>query len=63
MPSFTFTNKYRGATLSSLGLYHYPAAIIDTSTTKSVVNFMPTTGFTDYTTAAVINNFSGRQQV
>ncbi|EPE37164.1 hypothetical protein GLAREA_09327 [Glarea lozoyensis ATCC 20868] len=53
----------QGATLSSLGLYHYPAAIIDTSTTRSIANFMPTTGFTDYTTAAVINNFSGRQQM
>jgi hypothetical protein len=49
--------------MSTLGLYHYPAAIINTTTTKSIVNFMPTSGFTDYTSAAVINNFSGRQQV
>ncbi|CAG8980120.1 hypothetical protein HYALB_00013605 [Hymenoscyphus albidus] len=52
-----------GATMSTLGLYHYPAAVIDSTTTTSVVNFGPTTGFSDITNAVVINNFSGRKQM
>lgn len=49
--------------MSTAGLWHYPGAITDTSTTTSVVNFSPAAGFNDITVAAVINIFSGRKQV
>lgn len=49
--------------MSTKGLYHYPAAVTDTTTTTAVVNFGPATGFNDITNAVVINNFSERKQV
>jgi hypothetical protein len=54
---------FRGATLSTLGLYHYPATITNSSTTVAFATFGTTTGFTSTTVAGVINTFSGRQQV
>lgn len=49
--------------MSTLGLYHYPAAITNSSTTAAFATFGTTTGFTTTTVAGVINTFSGRQQV
>ena len=53
----------RGATLSTLGLYHYPATITNSNTTAAFATFGTTTGFSSTLVAGVINTFSGRQQV
>ncbi|KAG9237924.1 hypothetical protein BJ875DRAFT_540047 [Amylocarpus encephaloides] len=53
----------QGVKLSSLGLYHYPAAITDSTTTTQFALFSPVSGFSDVTVAGVINNFSGRKQM
>lgn len=52
-----------GATISSAGLWHYPATITDPSTTWEVAQFGPADSFTSTTTAAVINQFGKRQQM
>jgi len=52
-----------GATLSTAGLWHYPAAITDSSTTTEVAQFSSNGEFKTKTTAAVVNNFKGRQQM
>ncbi|KAL4949817.1 hypothetical protein BDW69DRAFT_173556 [Aspergillus filifer] len=52
-----------GAGVSTQGLWHYPATISDTATTKGIAAFAAGGDITSETTAAVINNFSGRQQM
>jgi hypothetical protein len=52
-----------GATISTLGLYHYGASVADTATTTEIAQFAPNSQVTTTTTAAVINNFNGRQQM
>lgn len=52
-----------GATLSTSGLWHYPAIITDSSTTWEAAQFGPSGSFTSTTTAAVINQFGKRQQM
>lgn len=52
-----------GASLSTSGLWHYPAIITDSSTTWEVAQFGPGGSFTSTTTAAVINHFGKRQQM
>ncbi|KAL4926989.1 putative extracellular serine-rich protein [Aspergillus undulatus] len=52
-----------GAGVSTQGLWHYPASISDTATTKAIASFGAGGGDTGETTAAVINNFDGRQQL
>jgi hypothetical protein len=52
-----------GATISTTGLYHYGASVADTATTTEVAQFAANGQITSTTTAAVINNFSGRQQM
>ncbi|KAI9756019.1 MAG: hypothetical protein M1815_004251 [Lichina confinis] len=53
-----------GATLSSTGLWHYPASITDTATTKAFLQFEPNSQFSTSTVAGVINNFAdGLQQM
>ena len=54
-----------GASLSTKGLWHYPAVITDPSTTWEVAQFAPDSGgsFATTTTAAVINKFGKRQQM
>ncbi|KAF7552527.1 hypothetical protein G7Z17_g4235 [Cylindrodendrum hubeiense] len=59
---FPTANIKAGAELSTTGLYHVPAAISDSTTTKEVAKFGVATGFETETVAAVINNFSGREQ-
>lgn len=68
---FSFTNTAafaqagfkNGAAISTLGLYHYGATVADTATTTEIAQFAPNSQLTTRTTAAVINNFSGRQQM
>lgn len=50
------------AEVSTTGLYHVPAIITDSTTTKQVAKFGIATGFSTESVAAVINNFSGREQ-
>ncbi|KGO69938.1 hypothetical protein PITC_046330 [Penicillium italicum] len=52
-----------GAGVSTSGLWHYPATISNTTSTKQVASFAPTTGFTTESVAGVINDFDGRQQM
>ncbi|KAF4632538.1 hypothetical protein G7Y89_g5585 [Cudoniella acicularis] len=52
-----------GAGVSTTGLYHYPAKITDKTLAVEVAQFGPTTGFSDISTAAVINTIGGRQQM
>lgn len=51
--------------MTTQSIYHYPAVITDPSTTWEIAQFAPDSGsqFTSTTTAAVINNFAGRQQM
>jgi hypothetical protein len=65
--SFTNTNAFPQAGLklnagvTTKGLYHYPATISDANTTE-IAAFEAAAGFPK-STAAVINNFAGRQQM
>lgn len=52
-----------GAGVSTEGLWHYPATISNTSTTKQIASFAANSVTTRDTTAAVINDFNGRQQM
>lgn len=52
-----------GATVSTVGLWHYPATITNTSIATSIATFAASGSFTSDTTAAVINNINGRQQM
>lgn len=60
---FSQAGLRKGADVSTEGLWHYPASISDSSTTKEVAQFARNSVFSDTTTAAVINNFDGRQQM
>lgn len=60
---FPTANIKTGATMSTKNMYHYPASITDRSTTWEVAKYAPGGPFTSDTTAAVINNFAGRQQM
>lgn len=66
--SFTDTSAFSsaglktGAGVSTQGLWHYGASITNTSTTKQIAEFAGNGG-SGKTTAAVINNFDGRQQM
>ncbi|KAJ9652490.1 hypothetical protein H2201_009218, partial [Coniosporium apollinis] len=52
-----------GATMNTQGLWHYPATITNSTTTTEIAKFGPGGSFSGDTTAAVINNFDGRQQM
>lgn len=52
-----------GATLSTIGLYHYPATIINSAIATEFAQFGTTTGFDSPSTAGVINNIGGREQM
>ncbi|KAL2062014.1 hypothetical protein VTL71DRAFT_6280 [Oculimacula yallundae] len=53
-----------GATLSTQGLYHYPAAISNSKLATAFATFKTTTGFSTVSVAGVINDFKdGRQQM
>jgi hypothetical protein len=52
-----------GAGLSTQGLWHYPATISNATIATAFAQFAPATGFATTSTAGVINNISGRQQM
>jgi len=52
-----------GAGMSTFGLYHYITEITDPSTTWEIAQFAPNSQVSRTSTAAVINNFSGREQM
>jgi hypothetical protein len=52
-----------GAGVSTEGLWHYPATISNTTSTKEIAQFAANSVTSGTTTAAVINNFDGRQQM
>nr|OQO32165.1 hypothetical protein B0A51_00534 [Rachicladosporium sp. CCFEE 5018] len=61
---FPTANIKTGATVSTLGLYHYPAKISSTANTWAIAQFGTSGGFTAKSTAAVINiPAPGRQQM
>jgi len=60
---FETANIKTGATMSTKNMFHYPAKIIDSATTWQVAKYGPSGVFTTDTTAAVVNNFAGRQQM
>lgn len=49
--------------MSTKGLYHYPAMITNDSMATEIAQFAPGGPFTANSTAAVINNIGGRQQM
>jgi hypothetical protein len=60
---FPTANIKTDATMSTKNMFHYPAKIVDSTTTWEVAKYGPSGDFTTDTTAAVINNFAGRQQM
>jgi hypothetical protein len=66
LTGFSSANLVLGATMTTQSMYHYPATITDTTgSTWQVAQFAPDSAgqFTGSTTAAVINNWSGRKQM
>ncbi|EPS26703.1 hypothetical protein POX_g08994 [Penicillium oxalicum] len=67
--SFTDTSEFptsglrTGAGVSTEGLWHYPATISNTTSTKQIAAFAANSVVSTDTTAAVINNFDGREQM
>jgi hypothetical protein len=60
---FATANLKSSATVSTKNLYHYPAKITDTKTTWKIAQFAASGNFKSSSVAAVINNFSGREQM
>ncbi|KAJ5965945.1 hypothetical protein N7481_012659 [Penicillium waksmanii] len=52
-----------GAGVSTSGLWHYPATISNTTSTKQIASFAANSVVTSDSVAAVINDFDGRQQL
>ncbi|KAJ5730539.1 uncharacterized protein N7483_005047 [Penicillium malachiteum] len=52
-----------GAGVSTEGLWHYSSTILNTSNTKEIASFAANSVVTTDTTAAVINDFDGREQM
>lgn len=49
--------------MTTQGLWHYPATISNSSIATAFAEFAATTDFPTKSTAGVINNIAGRQQV
>ncbi|KAI1052580.1 hypothetical protein LB507_009783 [Fusarium sp. FIESC RH6] len=61
---FPSANLKTGATLSTKGIYHYPATITNATIAKQIAKFGPGGGYTSDTVAAIINKFDdGREQL
>jgi hypothetical protein len=60
---FPTANIKTGAGITTSGLWHYPATITDPATTWEIASFGPGGPFTSASTAAVVNNFGGREQM
>ncbi|KAJ5110965.1 hypothetical protein N7532_001500 [Penicillium argentinense] len=52
-----------GAGVSTKGLWHYPATISNTTSTKQIASFAANSVTASDSVAAVINNFDGREQM
>lgn len=61
--AFATANIKTGANASTAGLWHYPATVTNASIATPIASFDPAGLFTTNTTAAVINNIGGRQQM
>ncbi|KAK1774840.1 hypothetical protein QBC45DRAFT_423768 [Copromyces sp. CBS 386.78] len=63
--AFPTANVKTGAGVSTQGLWHYPAKIVNATIAKTIATFAPSSDgtFTTTTTAAVINTFGTRQQM
>lgn len=67
--SFTNTTAFKqagireGAGMSTIGIFHYLAQLADTSTTTEIAQFAANSQYGSPSTAAVINNFDGREQM
>ncbi|KAG7129029.1 hypothetical protein HYQ46_010197 [Verticillium longisporum] len=60
--AFPSANIKKNAGVTSQRLWHYPASITDTATTKQVAKFGTGGTYTSETVAAVINKIDGREQ-
>jgi hypothetical protein len=60
---FATANVKTNAGVTTKGLWHYPATITSPSTTWEIAKFGPSGAFTTDSTAAVINDINGRQQM
>ncbi|KAJ9624033.1 hypothetical protein H2203_005480 [Taxawa tesnikishii (nom. ined.)] len=60
---FPTANIKTGATMTTEGLWHYPATITNSSIAYEVAQYAPGGSFTGTTTAAVINQIGGREQM
>lgn len=49
--------------MTTQGLWHYPATIIDSSIATEIAQFAPSGDWTAPSTAAIINTFGTRQQL
>jgi len=51
--------------VSTQGLWHYPAVVTNATIARSIASFAPDAAgeVSTTTTAAIINNFNGRQQM
>ena len=56
-------NNGSRAGVTTIGLWHYPASITNDTIATEFAQFAPTDGFSSTSTAGVINNIEGRQQV
>ncbi|TVY49354.1 hypothetical protein LOCC1_G001017 [Lachnellula occidentalis] len=60
---FATSGLKTGAGVSTKGLYHYPATITNSSIATEFIQFAPAANFSTTSTAGVINNIGGRQQM
>ncbi|KAF9892846.1 hypothetical protein FE257_000435 [Aspergillus nanangensis] len=61
--AFATSGLKTGAGVSTEGLWHYPATISNSTTTKAIAKFAANSVTSSESTAAVINNFNGREQM
>ncbi|KAL3422766.1 hypothetical protein PVAG01_06923 [Phlyctema vagabunda] len=61
--NFPTAGLVKGALMSTTGLYHYPANIINTTLATEFAQFGIATGYPQVSTAGVINNIAGREQM
>ncbi|OQD77180.1 hypothetical protein PENDEC_c003G03160 [Penicillium decumbens] len=59
--NFPSSGLKTGASVSTKGLWHYPATISNTTSTKQIASFAANSVTNSDTVAAVINDFDGRQ--
>ncbi|PHH60941.1 hypothetical protein CDD81_998 [Ophiocordyceps australis] len=52
-----------GQGVSTKGLWHYPARVVESNTTTAFAAFAPSGAFSSESVAAVVSNFGGREQM